>query len=133
MARVCKRCFPHLLYFQEGHAGKWLSSEYHGGKCLVHMLVFLATILSGLTYGPVSLMFKFMNVIVGTPASFYQTQRIYSQAIHKFFRERMTTQIDSFRNQEVELLMDTRFDTPGRFLLHTTLIAPYFFSVTYMQ
>jgi len=38
-----------------------------GAKCVVHMLVFLATVLSGLTYEPVSLLYRFMNVAVGGP------------------------------------------------------------------
>ena len=95
------------------------------------MMVFLSTILSGLTYGPVSLMFRFMNVVVGAPTSFYQTQRVYGQAIHKFYQQQISTKLHaalSQKDQGVRLLIDTRFDTPGMpmpthiFSIHITFI-----------
>ncbi len=84
---------------------------------MVHMMVYLATVLSGLTYDPVSLFFRFMGVAVGGPVNFYRTQRVYGQAIGNFYNKIMKEKLSSFKKEEgVHLIIDTRFDTPGKLI-----------------
>ena len=80
------------------------------------MMLFLSTILSGLTYGSASLLFRFMNVTIGVPSNFYKTQRVYADAINTFYQERIAKKLSAFKRKGgVKLLIDTRFDTPGMY------------------
>ncbi len=69
--------------------------------------------MSGLTYGSVSTLFRFMNVAAGCPSNFYRTQRVYERAIDRAYQESMTKQHADFQDGAT-LIIDTRFDTPGK-------------------
>ena len=77
------------------------------------MLLQIAVLMAGLTWGPVQLMFSFMNVAVGGAQSFYSAQRVYMLAIAAFYQQRMEDERKEWIGKDLTIILDTRFDTPG--------------------
>ncbi len=63
------------------HTNTYISSEYFGGVTVASLVVYAAILLSGLTYGSASLMFKFANILIGKSTSFWKYQKIFIKAI----------------------------------------------------
>ncbi len=88
------------------------------------ILLQIAVLMAGLTWGPVQLMFKFMNVAVGGAQSFYTAQSVYMLAIGAFYQQRMEQERKKWLGKDLTIILDTRFDTPGK-TIHNKHTYPY--------
>ena len=101
------------VLFQNGHEGKWLSTPYYGGKAAVQLVLQIGTIMAGLTWAPVHMMLSFMGVSVGSTSAFFTNQRIYRDAVGRYFDQEMEAVRRTHGTGGRIVLFDTRYDTPG--------------------
>ena len=103
-----------LQLFPNGRNNRWSSSPSYAGTFMVHCLLQIAILLSGLTYNRVARVFKFINLAIGSGSAFRNAQAYYYRnAISNKFTTMTNDIATSFNASERTIAIDTRFDSPG--------------------
>lgn len=98
---------------QIGHKNSWVSTSFHGSASVTHLLLQICVLLSGLTWGPVSKLFSFMNIRCSSQAAYIRVQNIYNTAVKSYFTRHIAAVHNEMAKGKLVLAMDTRYDTPG--------------------
>ena len=80
--------------------------------------------MTGLTWAPVEMMFRFMNVTITGAGAFYTNQRVYCEAVNTYFHGQMGEWQQQHSGSRT-VLVDTRYDTPGRLKYSTVQYSIY--------
>ena len=111
---------------QNGHKGKWSSSEKYGGLYSNNLQFSAAVLLSGNNYSKVELMSRFLALACPSKASF-RVQKFYCiPAIEEWWQWMRSNIISLIGNLEVIVSGDGQRDSPG----HTAKYLTYFFMLT---
>ncbi|KAK3085827.1 hypothetical protein FSP39_009247 [Pinctada imbricata] len=87
-----------------------LNNRMHAGDLLLSSSI----LLSGNNFKKAEMMFKFMNMPIVSPSSFYKMQRTYLvPSIDEYWLEQQKIVLDEFRNKDIVVLGDGRMDSPG--------------------
>ena len=112
---------------QNGHSGKWNSSEKYGGMYSNNLQFSAAVLLSGNNYTKIELMSRFLGLACPSKSSFLRVQKFYCiPAIDEWWKWMRTNLISLIGNLEVVVSGDGQSDSPG----HSAKYLTYFVMLT---
>lgn len=108
---------------QNGHKGKWSSSEKYGGMYSNNLQFSVALLLSGNNYSKVELMTRFLSLSCLSEALFFRVQNFYCiPAIEEWWQWMQSNILSIIGNMEVIVSEYVQSDSPG----HSAKYLTYF-------
>lgn len=112
---------------QNGHKGKWQSSEEYGGMYSNNLQFSSAVLLSGNNHSKIELMSRFLGLSCPSRASFLRVQKFYCvPAIDEWWEWMRTNIISLIGTLDLVVSGDGQSDSPG----HSAKYLTYFVMVT---